>query len=119
LDQHDHAGFGDPANRSHLSRVIGIIMLIMASRAVPGAALESDQHDRSDLGVAHTIRERRRRLRLTQEDLAALSGVATRTVGAIEQGKTTVRLDVLTAVLGALGLQLRAEPAQGRSGSGG
>jgi y4mF family transcriptional regulator len=94
-------------------------MLIMASEPDRAAELDPDQHDHADLGVAHTVRERRRRLRLTQEDLAALSGVATRTIGAIEQGKSTIRLDVLVAVLEALGLQLRAEPVTRRPGSGG
>lgn len=56
--------------------------------------------------LAQTIRQRRRDLSLTQEDLARLSGTSTRFVREVETGKPTVRLDKLEAVLGALGLRL-------------
>lgn len=54
------------------------------------------------------IRLRRRGLRLRQQDLADLAGVSVRFVRELEQGKQTVRLDKVAAVLGSLGLQLRA-----------
>ena len=69
---------------------------------------------RSDLGV--DVRARRKDLGLTQVEVAELAGVSARFVMELEQGKPTVRLDKLTAVLDAMGLTLRAEvrhcPAQ-------
>lgn len=54
------------------------------------------------------IRLRRRDLGLGQEDLAQLSGASVRFIRNLEHGKATVRLDKVTAVLAALGLELRA-----------
>lgn len=54
------------------------------------------------------LRARRATLGLTQAELADLAGVAERSVRAVEAGKPTVRLDTLSAVAGALGLELRA-----------
>jgi HTH-type transcriptional regulator / antitoxin HipB len=62
---------------------------------------------RSDLAV--DVRARRKDLGLTQAEVAELAGVSERFVMELEQGKPTVRLDKLTAVLGAMGLTLRAE----------
>jgi HTH-type transcriptional regulator / antitoxin HipB len=55
---------------------------------------------------ASFIRQRRIHLRLRQDELAALAGVSTRSVHAIESGKATARLDVLLAVINTLGLRL-------------
>lgn len=57
-----------------------------------------------DFGLV--IRERRRDLSLTQEDLADLAQVSERLVRSIEAGKQTVQLDKLSRVLAALGLEL-------------
>lgn len=62
---------------------------------------------------AAALRARRKDLGLTQQEIAELAGVATRTVHAVEAGKPTVRLDALLAVLSALGLQLRLERGSG------
>jgi HTH-type transcriptional regulator / antitoxin HipB len=67
-------------------------------------------HDRADSdgsvnpAWALAVHRRRRDLGLRQDELAALAGVSTRTVHAIEAGKLTVRMDMLTAVLETLGL---------------
>jgi len=61
-------------------------------------------HDRSDWG--DWLRARRRALGLRQDEVAALAGVSTRSVHALEAGKATVRLDVLTAVAAALGVDV-------------
>lgn len=53
------------------------------------------------------VRGRRRRLGLTQHDVAALAGCADRFVHELEHGKATARLDKVVAVLGVLGLALR------------
>jgi HTH-type transcriptional regulator / antitoxin HipB len=63
-------------------------------------------NDRADR-LAESVRARRRVLGLRQDELADLAGVSTRSVHAIEQGKSTVRMDILMLVLTALGWQLR------------
>ncbi|WP_138443710.1 helix-turn-helix transcriptional regulator [Sinomonas susongensis] len=60
--------------------------------------------------IAMRVRERRRALALTQQDLADLAGVSERFVRFVEQGKPSIRLDALTAVLEALGLELDVVP---------
>ena len=60
------------------------------------------------------VRRRRLELGLRQDELAALAGVSTRFVHTLEQGKPTVRLDKVLAVLGQLGLDLVLEPGAGR-----
>ncbi len=52
------------------------------------------------------IRSRRRRLGLRQGQLADLAGVSVRTVTAVESGKATVRLDVLSAITATLGIAI-------------
>ena len=61
----------------------------------------------SELGA--DVRVRRRELGLRQDELADLAGTSTRFISTLENGKTTVRIDKLVAVLDALGLELRAE----------
>jgi y4mF family transcriptional regulator len=57
--------------------------------------------------LASEVRSRRGQLGLTQRDLADMSGVSERFVRFVEQGKPSVQLDSLTAVLDTLGLELR------------
>ncbi|HVF75875.1 MAG TPA: helix-turn-helix transcriptional regulator [Acidimicrobiales bacterium] len=80
---------------------------------VPGQSADK-AHDRAhDIAVlGQVIRARRKRLGLTQADLADLAGCGQRTVTAIETGKATVRLDVVVAVLRTLGLRMRVEPGR-------
>jgi HTH-type transcriptional regulator / antitoxin HipB len=56
--------------------------------------------------LAGTVRARRRHLRLDQAELADLAGVSERFVYALENGKRSVQLDKVLAVLSALGLHL-------------
>lgn len=56
--------------------------------------------------LAPQVVARRKELGLRQEDLALLAGVSERFVRQLEAGKSTVRLDTLTAVLDALGLEI-------------
>lgn len=60
--------------------------------------------------LAVEVRRRRRLLRLTQKELANLSGCGPDFLYDVEQGKPTLRLDKLVPVLTALGVQLRLEP---------
>src|SRR5215469_14045114 len=74
-----------------------------------------NMYDRASESTAwgSEIRRRRLELGLRQDELAALSGVSTRFVHTLEQGKPTVRLDKVLAVLGQLGLDLVVEPGTG------
>jgi y4mF family transcriptional regulator len=58
-------------------------------------------------GLASEVRARRAALRLTQHDLAQLAGVSERFVRFVEQGKRSVQLDSLLALLETLGLELQ------------
>ena len=58
--------------------------------------------------LAEQVRTRRASLALVQEDLADLSGTSVRFIRSLEQGKATVRLDKVQAVLEVLGLELTA-----------
>lgn len=57
--------------------------------------------------LAAEVSARRSVLCLTQHDLAQLAGVSERFVRFVEQGKPSVQLDSLVAVLETLGLELK------------
>ena len=57
--------------------------------------------------LAAEVRARRGRLGLTQQDLADMAGVSERFVRFVEQGKPSIQLNSLIAVLETLGLELR------------
>lgn len=57
--------------------------------------------------IGRRIREERHRQGLTQERLAMISNVATRSLHRIEAGEARVRFDVLLRILAALGLELQ------------
>lgn len=61
----------------------------------------------SDIGKA--VRTTRRTYNLTQEQLAELAGTSTRTIREIEHGSGSTSIGTVAAVLGALGLTLRAD----------
>lgn len=56
--------------------------------------------------IGRRIREERYRQGLTQEQLAMISNVATRSLHRIEAGEASVRFDVLVRILAALGLDI-------------
>lgn len=69
--------------------------------------------------LAAEVRGRRAALRLTQHDLAQLSGVSERFIRFVEQGKPSVQLDSLLAVLETLGLELQVTARRrGAAGEG-
>jgi y4mF family transcriptional regulator len=55
--------------------------------------------------IAKTVKEKRKELKLSQEELASRSGVGLRFLRDIEQGKETIRLDKLNIVLNYFGLE--------------
>jgi HTH-type transcriptional regulator / antitoxin HipB len=63
--------------------------------------------------LAASVRARRLHLHLRQEELADLAGVSERFVYAVENGKRTVQLDKVLALLNALGLHLEIRPGAG------
>ncbi|WP_288026046.1 helix-turn-helix domain-containing protein [Arthrobacter sp.] len=60
--------------------------------------------DAAQLGAA--LRARRRELDLTQVETADLADISPRVLSDLENGRETVRLDILNAVANALGLNL-------------
>ena len=60
--------------------------------------------------IAQTVRLRRKRLKLRQDQLAAAAGVGVRFLVELEAGKVSVHLGKTLAVLEVLGLDLRLEP---------
>lgn len=57
--------------------------------------------------ISMEVRARRAALGLTQRDLADMAGVSERFVRFVEQGKPSVQLDSLLAVLETVGLELQ------------
>lgn len=64
--------------------------------------------------LAAALRKRRKALGLTQIELGRFAGCGPAFIYGLEQGKPTLRLDKLMAVLSILGLQLTLGP--GKSG---
>ena len=56
--------------------------------------------------IGKTIRERRKKLGVSQQTLSELSGVGINTLLAIERGEGNPQLSTLTSILDTLGLQL-------------
>ena len=67
----------------------------------------STEHDVPPSGLGPAVRARRRALHLRQQDLADLAGVSERFVFALENGKETIQLDKVLAVLATHGLHLQ------------
>jgi DNA-binding XRE family transcriptional regulator len=68
----------------------------------------------SALGSA--LRESRRGLKITQDDLALAIGVNRKVIGQLEGGKQTVQLDIVLRAARALGLNIGVE-ARGEPGA--
>ena len=64
-----------------------------------------------ELGAA--IRQERKRLKVTQKELAMAAGTGLRFLSELERGKPTIRIEGVFKVLQALGLQLSAATADG------
>jgi len=57
--------------------------------------------------LGQTVREARKKQRLTQEQLAALCGAGTRFLRELEHGKETCHVGKVLQVVQALGLEIR------------
>lgn len=56
--------------------------------------------------LRHFVKQKRKELKLTQEDLALNAGVGLRFVRDLEQGKKTLRLDKVNDVLALFGKEV-------------
>ncbi len=56
--------------------------------------------------VSEFLKQKRKENNLTQEELAAKTGVGLRLVREIEQGKTTMRMDKVNQILALFGAEL-------------
>jgi HTH-type transcriptional regulator / antitoxin HipB len=70
------------------------------------------RHVQATRRLAVAVRTRRKRLGVTQQALARMAGCGLVFIYNIEQGKPSLRLDKLLAVLGVLGLELTIAPGQ-------
>lgn len=59
--------------------------------------------------LINVIKERRKVLNLTQEDLAGIAGVSLRTLKAVESGKGNPSLETILKILNTMGLSLKVE----------
>jgi len=62
---------------------------------------------RYKMNLSIFLKQKRKDNNLTQEDLAAKSGVGLRLVREIEQGKTTMRMDKVNQILDLFGAHLK------------
>jgi y4mF family transcriptional regulator len=62
--------------------------------------------------LANLIKQKRKKLKLTQVDLAQKAGVGLRFLRELESGKTTLRMDKVNQVLNLLGYELTAARKQ-------
>lgn len=58
------------------------------------------------MDISEIIKKRRSVLRITQQDLAELSGVSLRTIKDIESGKANPSLNMLSKIADILGMQV-------------
>jgi len=65
------------------------------------------------MGAARMLRYARRQAGMTQRDLAKATGVPQSSIGRIETGVTSPRVDTLRRILRATGRELEAEPRLG------
>ena len=72
--------------------------------------LIGDSMVKNQMLISEIVKEKRRELGLTQEELARRVGVGMRFIRDVEQGKETVRLDKLNQVFHFFGLEVGAVP---------
>ena len=74
----------------------------------------SMSHIVDTIEIGKTIAQKRRELRLTQQELADRAGVSRRTLIELEHGRNDISLRRMLRILLSLGLQLDVRPASGR-----
>jgi len=78
-------------------------------RSIPSSYPESMEMTTSPAELGAAIRERRRRLGVTQDELASSIGVNRRVVGQLEKGKETVHVGIVLRAARAVGLNVGVE----------
>ena len=66
--------------------------------------------EQGSMTLSDFLKDKRKRLNLTQQQLAEKAGVGLRFIRDLEQGKTTLRLDKVNQVLKLFGQELRPQP---------
>jgi y4mF family transcriptional regulator len=64
----------------------------------------------TSMALSDFLKEKRRKLKLTQKQLAEKAGVGLRFVRDLEQGKPTLRMDKVNQVLRLFGQELGPQP---------
>ncbi|WP_313375245.1 helix-turn-helix transcriptional regulator [Chishuiella sp.] len=59
-----------------------------------------------ELSIAEFVKQKRKRLKITQPELAERAGVGLRFIRELEQGKPTLRLDKVNQVLALFGSEV-------------
>jgi len=62
------------------------------------------------MSLSDLLKDRRKKLNLSQQQMAEKAGVGLRFVRDLEQGKTTLRMDKVNQVLLLFGLELGPQP---------
>ena len=65
---------------------------------------------RAQMILSDFLKDKRKKLKLTQHELALKAGVGLRFIRDIEQGKTTLRMDKVNQVLRLFGQELGPQP---------
>ncbi len=66
--------------------------------------------EQESMSLSDFLKDKRKKLNLTQQQLAEKAGVGLRFVRDLEQGKTTLRMDKVNQVLKLFGQELGPQP---------
>ncbi len=66
--------------------------------------------EQGSMTLSDFLKEKRKKLNLTQQQLAEKAGVGIRFIRDLEQGKTTLRMDKVNQVLQLFGMELGPQP---------
>lgn len=66
--------------------------------------------EQGSMTLSDFLKEKRKKLKLTQLQLAEKAGVGIRFIRDLEQGKTTLRMDKVNQVLRLFGMELGPQP---------
>jgi y4mF family transcriptional regulator len=66
--------------------------------------------EQSSMSLSDFLKDKRKKLNLTQQQLAEKAGVGLRFIRDLEQGKTTLRMDKVNQVLKLFGQELKPQP---------
>jgi len=66
--------------------------------------------EQTSISLSGFLKDKRKKLNLSQQQLAEKAGVGIRFVRDLEQGKTTLRMDKVNQVLKLFGQELKPQP---------